>query len=181
VLEYNNLRRTLKRKLWVRKIGNRCSTVFCLANVEGKTKIPTHRKFSWLGVQSRSKNHPQCASQKLVPYISVFATSFHFYFTCEVELSVVPVLSFSCATHVRLSMLIGWHSNRVICWLPFSREWRCERVGPRCESFLRLIRAVTVGYLTARLIYWLIDSLWITCWATGLRGLRELRCDCLRQ
>jgi len=37
----------------------------------------------------------------------IFATSFHLYFTCEVELSVVPVLLFSCATRVRLSMLIG--------------------------------------------------------------------------
>jgi len=29
----------------------------------------------------------------------IFATSFHFYFTCKVELSVVFVLSFSFAPH----------------------------------------------------------------------------------
>jgi len=100
------------------------------------------------------------------------------------------VLSSSCDTRVLLSMLIGWHSNRVVLWLPFSRELHCERVGPRCESFLRLIRAVTVGNLTTRLTVWLPDelfclpqwasdwstnfSLWSTCWATALSGLHEL-------
>jgi len=50
----------------------------------------------------------------------LFATSFHFYFTCEVHLSVVPTfVPVLCAARVRLSMLIGWHSNRVIWWLPF--------------------------------------------------------------
>ena len=133
---------------------------------------------------------------------SVYLQPVSFYSTCEVELLVVPVLSFSRATRVRISMLIGWHSNRAIRWLPFSREWRCERVGPRYESFLHLIRAVIVGNLTARrthlttrLTLWLHDELiwlpdylfsvlkiwlnfssWSTCWATALRGLHELRC-----
>ena len=138
---------------------------------------------------------------------SVYLQPVSFYSTCEVELLVVPVLSFSRATRVRISMLIGWHSNRAIRWLPFSREWRCERVGPRYESFLHLIRAVIVGNLTARrthlttrLTLWLHDELiwlpdylfsvqkiwlnfssWSTCWATALRGLQELWCHCLHQ
>jgi len=37
----------------------------------------------------------------------IFATAFRSYFACEVELSVAPVLSLSCASRVRLSMLIG--------------------------------------------------------------------------
>jgi len=54
--------------------------------------------------QQPKKGLTECASQKLVPYICNIVS---FYFTCEVELSVVPVLSFSCATRIRLSMLIG--------------------------------------------------------------------------
>ena len=101
---------------------------------------------------------PLCASQTLVPYLVGRIVSF--YFTCEVELSVAPVPSFLRATRVRLSMLIGWHCNRVIWWVPFSREWRCERVGPMCGySFLRLIWAVTVGNLTMTCILDHLESL----------------------
>jgi len=49
----------------------------------------------------------------------ILVVSFDFYFTYLVELSLTPVLSFLCATSVRFSLLIGWHSNRVIWWLPF--------------------------------------------------------------
>jgi len=93
----------------------------------------------------------------------IFATSFHFYFTWEVDLPVVHVLSFSCATRVRLSMSVGWHfPTALFGGCLFSREWRCERVGPRRESFLRLIRSVTIGNLTARPTY-MIDRLTLAC------------------
>ena len=72
------------------------------------------------------------------------------------------MLSFLCATCVRLSWLTGWHSNCVIWTLPFFSRVVLWASRTEVWAFLGRIRAVTVEKLTARLTY-LVDRLTLAC------------------